>query len=481
MFDDIAFVYSPRFAVEHLPADTADIGHETRLRLKDMREKWMTVFDLDASKITYGADLEDWTESAVFLFNALHTQRPVYVLYQAYPDRKWEMNWANSLTEDRIREMKKSDHFRNGLEKLTPVFEDAAESVILSQMTRTPALSPRDIISAPESESNLHTIWRLNNAPAIWPVDKPIICLGSYSRPPTDNVPGSFPSENALSHENIEMILHPGYLQALGRDAVLCRYHPKYSEAEKADMIRRTGKIYQHNEPDLIQTCIDIAARNNNTFFLKNITQHKRSRPMRGKDLREHTRAWKDMHARKEPVYAPISDDNAQVWTPNDVYNLIQIEGEDIYFTEKGDLFLAQRLSDISYEYRIILFDGKAVCGAGALENLCPIYNDGAAFDPKVQKKRNHSEIETRPDIVTKLVRFAEETWAQMNAMHPMPESCRITNFDVAMIDGKPGLIESHNVDRLGLYSMNTQPFIDTLLASCLKRRTDISSSSFPS
>lgn len=60
-----------------------------------------------------------------------------------------------------------------------------------------------------------------------------------------------------------------------------------------------------------------------------------------------------------------------------------------------------------TYEYRIVVIDGRPVTGSGCIEAFTPAENT-AVFDPQMEEIRSDHEVVIRPDLVERYLAFAE-------------------------------------------------------------------------
>lgn len=104
---------------------------------------------------------------------------------------------------------------------------------------------------------------------------------------------------------------------------------------------------------------------------------------------------------------------------------------------------------EILSEYRVFLVAGTPITGAGNIEQFTPLDRDpGTIFDPKVEGLRGDGHISRRPDLMDAYVRRATEIGARLEA-----EGRGTCALDLALIDGRIGIVELNALGNAGLYA----------------------------
>ena len=80
------------------------------------------------------------------------------------------------------------------------------------------------------------------------------------------------------------------------------------------------------------------------------------------------------------------------------------------------DVLLVQGRIEPTYEYRIVVIDGRPVTASGCIEAFTPAENLGSAFDPQMERVRSDGEVEVRADLVERYLAFAEVFAAEFAA-----------------------------------------------------------------
>ena len=118
----------------------------------------------------------------------------------------------------------------------------------------------------------------------------------------------------------------------------------------------------------------------------------------------------------------------------------------------RAGAFLVQGFVPMRFEYRMFVVDGVVVTGAGCIEEHTPGNNRGVAFDTQVREHRIcKSPVEDRPELVSKLLTFAQKVADEWTAERP---DLRTTVIDVALgSDDEPLVVEFNGLLNSGLYS----------------------------
>ncbi|KXV05659.1 hypothetical protein AD930_11020 [Acetobacter malorum] len=143
------------------------------------------------------------------------------------------------------------------------------------------------------------------------------------------------------------------------------------------------------------------------------------------------------------------------------------------YELEHHDPFvLVSEYVEMFYEYRIFFVAGKVVCGAGCIESFSPPWNDGEAFDLKVEKHRNGSEVVKRPALIKRYVDFAQKAIDEFGRhdpafLHGVIDLALMRHTDNASTSARPrveiGVIEVNSARSAGQYALRTDLFVKAL------------------
>ena len=118
------------------------------------------------------------------------------------------------------------------------------------------------------------------------------------------------------------------------------------------------------------------------------------------------------------------------------------------------DLFI-QEVADIRYEMRCFCVNGKVVTSAGAIDQFTWLQNL-ELFDPQLQEFRGKSRVKILPKVRDRLINFAKQAAAEIT---PLFENKQFS-LDVAIINGKPGIIELNSLSNSGLYACDVEALI---------------------
>lgn len=133
----------------------------------------------------------------------------------------------------------------------------------------------------------------------------------------------------------------------------------------------------------------------------------------------------------------------------------------DFQLGGKKDSLLIQEFAKIEYEMRVYVKNGKIVTSAGYIWGATPEDNE-AVFDPKVQKARESLSdgFERNPRLVGELIDFAQEVLDFIyNQENPIFQD-RDMALDVAIINGKPGVVEFNTFVNAGLFACDLERLI---------------------
>ena len=116
-----------------------------------------------------------------------------------------------------------------------------------------------------------------------------------------------------------------------------------------------------------------------------------------------------------------------------------------------------------TFEYRIVVIDGRPVTAAGCIEAFTPAENT-AVFDPQMEEVRSDGDIVVRPDLVERYLAFAETFCAEFAAE-------RGEGLDYSLdvcIDAMTGNvvpIELNPPLNLGAYARSTEAWLSAIVA----------------
>ena len=113
----------------------------------------------------------------------------------------------------------------------------------------------------------------------------------------------------------------------------------------------------------------------------------------------------------------------------------------------ENDLFI-QDFADIRYEMRCFCVNGEVLTSAGSIEDFTWLQNT-EKFDPQLQEIRNQTKVKFQPKIRNQLLEFARKTAKEITPVFKTKDFA----LDVAIINGKPGIIELNPLSNSGLYA----------------------------
>jgi hypothetical protein len=141
---------------------------------------------------------------------------------------------------------------------------------------------------------------------------------------------------------------------------------------------------------------------------------------------------------------------------PRDIEDRLTTENPDfalslVHLAGRDRMFIVQDFVRMSYEYRVIVIDHEPVAGAGCVEAMTPLDNDGT-WDPKMEKERSSGVVEYRADVAVRYEAFAREFVQDYNLERP-----RAGNYtlDLAICNGRVVVIELNPLRNYGLYAMD--------------------------
>ena len=127
------------------------------------------------------------------------------------------------------------------------------------------------------------------------------------------------------------------------------------------------------------------------------------------------------------------------------------LDWNSVLLEEVPDAYLVQQHIDMRYEYRVFVVGGRAVTGAGCIEEFTPLDNC-EPFDPSMRERRRPEVvIEDRPDLRDRYKQFAQVVADEIGAERPELQNYVI---DVALnhLD-RPIVIELNELLNSGLYA----------------------------
>lgn len=173
----------------------------------------------------------------------------------------------------------------------------------------------------------------------------------------------------------------------------------------------------------------------------------------------------KRRHAKLSLIRLPLDN-----WNPGDSFFSCVGENDGwALINDEGlkNAYLVQEVIPMRFEYRFFVIGGKVVTGAGCVENLTPLDNDGSAFDDNMKEFRvsqQLSPVEPHPEILSQYLAFAERVVEEIR--EERPDFDRYV-LDVALgRDGSPVIVELNSESNAGFYACNPQLITDALYES---------------
>lgn len=121
----------------------------------------------------------------------------------------------------------------------------------------------------------------------------------------------------------------------------------------------------------------------------------------------------------------------------------------------ENDLFI-QDFADIRYEMRCFCVNGEVLTSAGSIEDFTWLQNT-EKFDPQLQEIRNQTKVKFQPKIRNQLLEFARKTAKEITPVFKTKDFV----LDVAIINGKPGIVELNPLSNSGLYACDIKTLIE--------------------
>lgn len=130
-----------------------------------------------------------------------------------------------------------------------------------------------------------------------------------------------------------------------------------------------------------------------------------------------------------------------------------------------------------TYEYRIVVIDGRPVTASGCIEVFTPAENT-AVFDPQMEEVRSDGKIVMRPDLVEAYLAFAESFCAEFAV-----ENGKGLDYSLDLcIDASTGKIMPVELNpplNLGAYARSTDAWLAAVVERTERVAAGLSSSSF--
>lgn len=128
------------------------------------------------------------------------------------------------------------------------------------------------------------------------------------------------------------------------------------------------------------------------------------------------------------------------------------------------DALLAQDQLPLEYEYRLFVVDGRVVSGAGCVEEFTPLDQTPGPFDSRMRRERGHfqdgpSDVENRPDLTARLVRFGRQVAAEHGGTVVIDVA-----FDAST--DQPIVIELNGMSNSGLYASSPWAVTQALIGA---------------
>ena len=121
----------------------------------------------------------------------------------------------------------------------------------------------------------------------------------------------------------------------------------------------------------------------------------------------------------------------------------------------ENDLFI-QDFADIRYEMLCFCVNGEVLTSAGSIEDFTWLQNT-EKFDPQLQEIRNQTKVKFQPKIRNQLLEFARKTAKEITPVFKTKDFV----LDVAIINGKPGIIELNPLSNSGLYACDIKILVE--------------------
>lgn len=130
----------------------------------------------------------------------------------------------------------------------------------------------------------------------------------------------------------------------------------------------------------------------------------------------------------------------------------------------KNPILLVQGVIRPTFEYRIMVIDGRPATASGCIEAFTPAENLGHAFDPQMEEVRSDGEVVLRPDLVERYLAFAGTFCAEFAAErgegldYSLDVCVDAMTGDIVPIELNPAL-------NVGAYARDTKAWLAAIVA----------------
>lgn len=129
---------------------------------------------------------------------------------------------------------------------------------------------------------------------------------------------------------------------------------------------------------------------------------------------------------------------------------------DNLFFLEGDKDILIQEYAKIEYQMRCFCVDGEVITSAGNVSRNTWIDNI-ERFDPQLQKNASkESEVKICREIRDELLEFARKVATEIAPIFQNKEFV----IDVAMINGRPGIVELNSLSNAGLFACDAKALI---------------------
>ena len=104
----------------------------------------------------------------------------------------------------------------------------------------------------------------------------------------------------------------------------------------------------------------------------------------------------------------------------------------------------------------VFCVNGEVLTSAGSIEDFTWLQNT-EKFDPQLQEIRNQTKVKFQPKIRNQLLEFARKTAKEITPVFKTKDFV----LDVAIINGKPGIIELNPLSNSGLYACDIKILVE--------------------
>jgi hypothetical protein len=126
---------------------------------------------------------------------------------------------------------------------------------------------------------------------------------------------------------------------------------------------------------------------------------------------------------------------------------------------------IVQEAVAMSFEYRIVVVDGRPVAGAGITQAATPLLNGGQAFDDRMTRRPDGDAAVRDRDKVAEYLTFAARVLGDLR--REVPDLTHFT-LDLATLDatGSPIVVEINPLANFGLYACDYRRILAAIVAS---------------